>query len=118
MLLLISDGIEQGSHHLIYLRWDDQASSFLQTRYDWEDGVPIDIDATFIDDITRVIITTTSQAVVLATEDQSLEPFDFGELVFSHRLDLGNGVGDINYSGDRLEAAFPDEGLILSLIHI
>ena len=121
VLILLTDGQHDGSHHLIYVVIDDEAifaEGVLQTRYSWPKGVPSSLEVTDLVPGNRgngvVIASSTSpEAIMFARPTGS-----FAELDGPQYLEIGLGAGDIvaaaELDGDDsgLLVTFPEKGEI------
>lgn len=98
VLILVTDGQHEGSHHLIYVIIEDEAilaEGVLQKRYSWSKGVPSSLELTDLVPGNRgegVVITssTSPEAIVFERPNGS-----FADLAGPQYLEIGLGAKDI-----------------------
>lgn len=108
VLILLTDGQHNGSHHMIYVDYQD--GDFIQKRYSWPKGVPsgMGFARLFSDRTEGVFIasSTSPEAIVFASPNA-----EFTELAGPQYLEVGLGAQEILSAK---EVPFSSTGLLVT----
>lgn len=118
VLILLTDGQHDGSHHMVYVDYRDGA--FIQKRYSWSKGVPSDVgfaalysNRTFQNFGVVVASNTSSEAIVFTNSD-----FEFAELTGPQYMEIGLGAKELieaprrSFSSSGLLVTYPEKNEI------